>query len=227
MGSMTERRSGTGGLGPLTHVRWIAGGTGAGKSTVAAALAERYGVRVYDGDRAEHRWLARCTPDRHPHLHAARDRPPGALWAERSPREIFAGMASLHGETVGFLAEDLAAAPSDRITVVDYFGILPGHLLPLLHRPDHAVFLVPTAGFRARKLRERYADPARARANWGDQDPEAMLAKRLARDALWDDEVRRQARAHGLDVITVDGHTPAADITRRLAGRFGLEPARR
>jgi hypothetical protein len=224
---MADRRSGEAGPGALTHVRWIAGGTGAGKSTVAAALAERYGVQVYDGDRAEHRWPARCTPDHHPHMYAAWDRPPGAMWAGRSPREIFRAMASLHGETVGFVAEDLSALPSDRVIVVDYFGVLPGHLAPLLHRSDHAAFLVPTPEFRARTLRERYADPARARANWGDQDPETVLAKRLARDALWDDEVRRQARTHDLEIITIDGRTPITDVTRRLADRFGLEPTRR
>lgn len=224
MDSMTDRETG---LGALTHVRWIAGGTGAGKSTVAAALAERYGVRVYDGDRAEHRWWARCTPDRHPHMHTAWNRPPGTMWADRSPREVFQAMASLHGETVGFVAEDLAALPSDRIIVVDYFGVLPGHLAPLLHRSDHAAFLVPTHEFRARILGQRYADPARARANWGDQDPETVLAKRLARDALWDDEVRLQAETHGLQVITIDGRTPIADVTRRLANRFDLEPTRR
>ncbi|GLY74890.1 hypothetical protein Airi01_031570 [Actinoallomurus iriomotensis] len=224
MDLMTDRRNGETALG---HVRWLAGGTGTGKSTVAAALAERYGVRVYDGDRAEHRWRARCTPDHHPHMYATWNGPSGAMWADRSPREIFQSMASLYGETVGFVAEDLAAMPADRVIVVDYFGVLPGHLAPLLHRPDHAAFLLPTSDFRARVLRERYADPARARANWGDHDLETVLAKRLARDALWDDEVRHQARTHGLRVTTVDGRTTIDDLTRRLATRFGLDRADR
>ncbi|WP_133884358.1 shikimate kinase [Glycomyces sp. NRRL B-16210] len=37
----------------VSHVRWIGGGTGAGKSTVARLLAERYRLRIYDGDAAE------------------------------------------------------------------------------------------------------------------------------------------------------------------------------
>jgi hypothetical protein len=42
----------------LAHVRWIAGGTGAGKSTVARILAARADAVVYDRDRAEHDWLS-------------------------------------------------------------------------------------------------------------------------------------------------------------------------
>ncbi|MFJ2897480.1 hypothetical protein ACIO87_21650 [Streptomyces sp. NPDC087218] len=208
--------------GPLAHVRWIAGGTASGKSTLARLLADRYDVEVHNGDRAEHDWLARCTPQRHPRLSAMRGMSPGGAWADHTAKEVFQAMPSLHGETTGFLVEDLLAMPTDRIVLVDYFGILPNHLAPLLHRPDQAVFLLPTHRFRQDALGARYADPARARATWGRSDPETMLTKRLARDAFWDEEVRRQADGHRLDTITVDGSTPAADLADRMAARFGL-----
>ncbi|MGV9264844.1 hypothetical protein ACWDRR_09305 [Kitasatospora sp. NPDC003701] len=209
---------------PLTHVRWIAGGTAAGKSTLARILADRHDIAVYDGDRAEHDWLARCTPQRHPRLAALRGAPPGGMWRGRTARQVFRAMAGLHGETVGLLVEDLLALPSDRVVVVDYFGILPGHLAPLLRRPDQAVFLLPTPRFRRDALAARYADPARARATWGGDDPEAALAARLGRDALWDEEVRRQADGHGFDTVTIDGGVPVADLAARVAARFGLDP---
>lgn len=208
----------------LTHVRWIAGGTGAGKSTLARILADRHNIAVYDGDRAEHNWLARCTPQHHPHLSAMRGASPGDMWQGRTPQQVFQTMASLHGETAGFLVEDLLAMPSDRVIVVDYLGILPGHLAPLLRQPDQAVFLVPTPRFRRDALAARYADPARARANWGSSDSESVLAKRLGRDALWDEEVRRQADSHGLDTITIDGGVPVTDLAAQAAMRFGLDP---
>ncbi|MFE7524746.1 hypothetical protein ACFU7Y_03405 [Kitasatospora sp. NPDC057542] len=206
----------------LAHVRWIAGGTAAGKTTLARLLADRHGVHVYNGDRAEHSWLARCTPQRHPHLSAMRGVPPGGMWEGRTPRQVFQAMAGLHGETIGFVTEDLLAMPADHIILVDYFGILPGHLAPLLHRSDQAVFLLPTPGFRQNALRARYADPARAQANWGSNDPATMLTMRLARDALWDEEVRHQADGHAPGIITVDGSAPATDLAGQLATRFGL-----
>jgi hypothetical protein len=81
----------------LAHVRWIAGGTGAGKSTVARLLAGLYDVDVLDGDRAEHAWVARASQDRHPHLHAAAGRAPGERWADRSPEEVFRSTVPRYG----------------------------------------------------------------------------------------------------------------------------------
>lgn len=106
----------------LEHVRWIAGGTGAGKSTVTMILADRFDVTTYHGDRAIHDWIPRCTPAQHPHLYALGTRTEEQK-ALMTPEEKFAGMASLHGETIGFLVEDLLALPADRIILVDDFSI--------------------------------------------------------------------------------------------------------
>jgi hypothetical protein len=116
-------------------VRWIVGGTGSGKSTGAAGLARRFNVDVYAGDRAEHDWLTRCSPQRHPRLAAARDHRPGDNWRDRSPEQAFAAMAGRYGETIELLVEDLLARPTDRIVLVDYFGVLPRDLAPLLSWP--------------------------------------------------------------------------------------------
>ncbi|MFI6938809.1 hypothetical protein ACIBI4_06025 [Streptomyces sp. NPDC050418] len=206
----------------LAHVRWIAGGTGTGKSTLTRLLAARHGTAVLDGDRAEGPWVARCSPRLHPRLAALRDLPPGSLWRENEAEEVFRSMPSLHGEMTGFLVEDLLELPDDRTVLVDYFGILPNDLAPLLLHPEQAVFLLPTPEFRAQALTSRYADAERSRATWGATATDGMLAKRLARDALWDAEVRRQATDLGLATVTVDGTVPPEDLARRVAARFGL-----
>jgi hypothetical protein len=210
------------GVAELAHVRWIAGGTGAGKSTVARILAERHGLTVYDGDRAEAGYAARCTPERHPYMCALLRTPVEERYAGRAPEEVFRAMPSLHGETFGFVAEDLLALPADRPVLVDDFRPLPRELAPLLVRPEQAVFLLPAPGFRRRVLEARYADPGRARATWGDVDPAAALAVRVARDELWDAEVRRQARETGLPVVDVDGSRDAEALAAGLAAAFGL-----
>ncbi|MFI8192346.1 hypothetical protein ACIF8T_26775 [Streptomyces sp. NPDC085946] len=205
----------------LAHVRWIAGGTGAGKSTLTRSPADRYDVAVHQGDRAEHDWLERCTAQRHPRLAGMRGPPPGALWRDRTPDQVFRALPSLYGEMVGFVVDDLLALSGERVLLVDYFGIPPGHLAPLLRRPDQAVFLLPTPEFRETALASRYADPARARAAWGSEDGASAFAGRLARDALRDEEVRRQAPLHGLDTIVIDGTVPVSDLADRMAVRFG------
>jgi hypothetical protein len=206
----------------LEHVRWIAGGTGAGKSTVTMILAERFDVTVYHGDVATHDWITRCTPDRHLHLHAL-----ATLTDEQkavmTPEEKFAGMASLHGETIGFMVEDLLALPADRIILVDDFGLTPRDVAPLLSRPEQVAFLLPTPEFRRRALTARYADPDRARANFGIVDLAEALANRLGRDTLWDTEVARQAAEYDLPVIHIDGHRTPDEVADDLARRFRLQ----
>jgi hypothetical protein len=208
----------------LRHVRWLAGGTGSGKSTTAAALARRFDLDVYPGDRAEHDWLTRCSPEHHPRLAVLRNQRPGDNWRNRSPEQAFDAMAGRYGETVDLLVEDLLARPNDRIVVVDYFAVLPRHLAPLLSWPEQAAFLIPTLSFRRKALSRRYADQHRARANWGDLDPAKVLVTRLSRDALWDYEVTTQATSLELPLISIDGTRSADDLVNELAGRFLLAP---
>lgn len=211
----------------LRHVRWIVGGTGSGKSTVAAGLARRFRIDVYAGDRAEHDWLARCTPQQHPHLAALRGRRPGDNWRNRSAQEAFEAMAARHGETVGFIVEDLLARPTNHSVLVDYFGVLPRDLAPLLANPAQAAFLVPTHEFRRNALGRRYADPDRARANWGDLDPSKVIETRMHRDALWDTELSEQAVDLGLPLITIDGSRPPGALIDQLADQFQLPRSQR
>jgi hypothetical protein len=199
-------------------VRWIAGGTGAGKSTVARILADRTGAVVYDGDRAEHDWVSRCTQRDHPHLWAnlQLSREERALL---SPEEKVARMASRHGETIGFILEDLRAMPAGRLTIVDWFGIMPRDVAPLLEWPEQAVFLLPTPEFRRRALSARFVDPDRARANWGTADTQVALANRLARDDLLDAETREQATELGLPSSrSTAASTPSRWRTRSRGG---------
>lgn len=149
---------------------------------------------------------------------------PAQRWRGRPVEQIFADMPSLHGETFGLVVEDLLAMPRDRVIVVDDFRTLPDELAPILSSPEHAVFLLPTAEFRRAALGDRFSDDARARANWGELDAAVVLERRLARDELWDVEVRRQAEARGLPVIVIDGRTDAAELATELARRFELDP---
>lgn len=212
MGNLAQR---------LAHVRWIAGGTGAGKSTAARILANRAGAVIYHGDRAEHEWLSRCTQRDHPHMFAGlrlsvEDR------AAMTPEEKFRRMSCRHGETIGFVIEDLLALPADRPVLVDWFGNTPHDVLPLLTWPGQAAFLLPAQDFRSRMLGARYADPDRARANWGSVDVAVALANRLGRDDLWDAEIRRQASEVDLPVIDIDGTRDAEAVADGLARQFRL-----
>ncbi|NBE81103.1 nucleoside/nucleotide kinase family protein [Micromonospora rubida] len=206
----------------LSHVRWLAGGTGSGKSTLAQVLAERYDVLIYDGDRAERDYVSRCTAQKQPYLWALLQAPLAQTWNGRSAQEVFESMPSMRGETFGFVVDDLLAMPTEHPVLVDDFRTLPREVAPLLIWPQQAAFLLPTPQFRERALRARFADVQRARMNWGDSDHGKALARRLARDELWDAEVRREAVELHLPVVTIDGSRDASDLADDLAARFRL-----
>jgi hypothetical protein len=204
----------------LAHVRWIGGGTAAGKTTVAQELATGYGAAIYDGDLGERGYVSRCSPERQPHMTAWIATPIEERWSQ-PPEEIFLSMASLHGETFGFVIEDLFAMPDDRPIIVDDFRTLPSEVVSILTRPEDAVFLMPTPEFRRSALERRYADPARARSSFGPY-AQVGLGNRLSRDALWDAEIRRQADLADLAIMTIDGTRSAAAVAEELAIRFRL-----
>lgn len=208
----------------LTHVRWIGGGTGAGKTTLASLLAKRLDLDVYDGDRGERGYVARMRPGEQPRMTALLAMTPRQRWLDRPPSQVFAEMPSLHGETFPFVLDDILAWASHKIVLVDDFRTLPREVAPLLCWPGQAAFVLPTPAFREHALRARYADQGRARANWGDADPQPYITARLARDELWDAEVRRQAREADLPVLEIDGTHSPSDLAGELAHQFRLTP---
>jgi hypothetical protein len=206
----------------FSHVRWIGGGTGAGKSTVTRLLSERYGLEVYDGDKAGMRHFQHFDERRQPYMAALMRLSPEERSTGRTAEEAFAAMPSRHGETFPFAREDLRAMTGRGTVLVDDFSIRPSEVAPLLTWPEQAVFLLPTPEFRRWALTERYADLDRARINWGDVDFREALENRLARDRYWDEETREQAAELGLPVIDIDGTIPPEGIADDLAAGFRL-----
>jgi len=99
----------------LSHVLWIGGGTGAGKSSVAIALAERYGLARYDYDWHDARdHTERTRPDRHPHRAAFLAMSLDERWVLRSPREMADNAVGSFRDRFEMVIEDLLALPRDR-----------------------------------------------------------------------------------------------------------------
>ena len=73
----------------LERVRWIGGGTGAGKTTVAKAIAERHGLERYDYDWHDARDHSdRTRVDRHPNRAAFLAMSMDERWVLRSPARM-------------------------------------------------------------------------------------------------------------------------------------------
>lgn len=201
----------------LSHVRWLGGGSGAAKSTVARALGDRYGVDVVSTDQSMADHAARLSPSRAPALQRFTAMTMDERWVLRSPEEMFATFHWFRGEGFELVVEDLRRRPTDRIVVVEGFRLLPRLVRPLLTAATDALWLLPTPEFRRRAFAARGSTLAIAGRT---SDPPRALANLLARDALFTDSLA--AELPPTQVQVVDGNLPVADLVDRVARRWNV-----
>jgi hypothetical protein len=203
----------------LRHIRWIGGGSGAGKSTIAGLLAEEYGLHLYHCDDAQSAHTARSDAADHPMLHAFLSMTMDERWAKRTPEEMFHTFHGFHGEGFRLVLEDLLDLPTDVPVLVEGYKLLPRLVSPLLSRPDQAVWLIPTPEWRRIALSRRGSLWSIAGRT---SDPQTALANLLARDALYTEEVARQAAALQLPTIEISGSATVDELVERAAHCLGI-----
>ncbi|HZT94002.1 MAG TPA: hypothetical protein VE985_05960 [Gaiellaceae bacterium] len=161
---------------------WIGGGTGAGKSTTARALAARHGLRRFAIDSFWYAYDARWAQPR---------KTPDEQWLETPPGVQAIEFEEISRRMMSYALDDLAVLP-DVPTVVEGPQVLPD----LVPAGDQAVFLDPTPEWQREVLVPRpmpSSDPARA------------LEARLVKDRLYADRVATLARECGFPVLVMDG----------------------
>ncbi len=203
----------------LRHVRWIGGGSGAGKTTAARALVASYGLRYYSCDEVISAHAGRSNPAGDPLLHAFRAMDMNERWVNRSPAEMFETFPWFHGEGFDLIVEDLLALPREPLIVVEGFRLLPRLVASLLSLSRQAVWLIPTPEFRRTAFESRgftWEIPRKT------SDAAHALSNLLARDQLFTHEVLREATALHLPVIEVDGTVSVEDLTRRVGESLGV-----
>lgn len=186
----------------LSHVRWIGGGSGAAKSTIARKLAEIHGAAVYDTDAAMSDHSSRCSRQECPQLARFKQMSMDERWVQRSPEDMLRTFHWFEGEGFHLIIEDLLALPKDRVVIAEGFRLLPFLVAPMLRDKRRAIWLLPTADFRRRAFDARQTtwDIPRKTSN-----PKRALNNLLARDALFTDRVREEVALLGLHQLTVDG----------------------
>ncbi|MFC3492264.1 hypothetical protein [Glycomyces rhizosphaerae] len=206
----------------LRHVYWIGGGSGAGKSTVARALADRHGLRYCGADESMYDHARRTTAAEAPYLHEFMAMSMDERWMLRSPETMFETFHWFRGEGFHLIVEDLLAMPPGQGIVVEGFRLLPALVAPLLADPARAVWLLPTPDFRAYAVDKRAK--ATNRPGFIQQTSDLDRAGRNldARERYFVERLRTETRELGLQAITVDSAVDESESIRRVSERFGL-----
>jgi 2-phosphoglycerate kinase len=203
----------------LRHVYWVGGGSGAGKSTIARRLAARHGLRLYATDDVMPEHAARTTPADSPMLHEFMAMTMDQRWVNRSPETMLETFHWYRGEGFGLIVDALLRLPAQPGVIVEGFRLLPHLVRPLLAVPDHAVWLLPTAGFREAAFESRGSSGAIARKTG---DPERAQRNLLARDRMFTERLAEETRRLGLRSIGLDPTVTEDDLAARVTEAFGL-----
>jgi hypothetical protein len=164
----------------LSHVLWIGGGQGSGKSTVARALARRFDLQLYVVDH--------CTWVHEPRMPSTElaSRSMDERWLEPSPQRMLDWFVSNSRHRFRLVLEDLAALPDSPLAVVEGPQLLPTSVAAVLRSPDQALFLLLHPDEQRARLLARpgiagTSDPVQARVNATERD--LMITQLIERDA--------------------------------------------
>lgn len=213
-------------LGPiqdhLRHVYWLGGGSGAGKSTIAARIAAKHGFRIYDTDKAMADHGTRTSPEHSPLLQRFVEVDMDERWVNRSPQAMLETFHWFGGEGFDLIVHDLLGLPSDPPVIAEGFRLLPALVKPLLAASAQAVWLLPTPEFRRAAFGSRR--PSGPPWTFIDKtsNPEKALANLLERDRMFTDQLRDEARRLGLRVIEIGLGTTEDDATELVSSALAL-----
>ncbi len=182
-------------------------------------MAARHGLRLYATDDAMPDHARRSTPGDCPLLAAFAAMDMNERWLNRSPQTMLDTFHWFVGEGFHFIVEDLLRLPTQPGVIVEGFRLLPRLVKPLLADPRHAVWLLPTPGFRRAAFDSRGTLWEIARKT---SDPERALANLLERDRMFTEHLDQEARSLDLRVIEVGPTMSEAGLAEQVSEAFGL-----
>jgi len=173
----------------LSHVLWLSGISGVGKTTAARALARQHDLRLY-------------SLDSHTYEHAARlpteTRTLDELWVDTTPTSLAEWFESHARARFPLVVDDLLSLPADAPVIADGPQLLPQLIAPVLASRAKALFVVARPELQRRLVVERGSDLYER-----TRDSKRALENRLGRDEVLVARMKQAASRHGLSVIEV------------------------
>lgn len=199
-------------------VYYIGGSPCSGKSTVAEALAARYGLTYFKADDYLDVLIAEGAAAGLPVCGCIRRMTADETWM-RAPQVQCREELDFYAEVHGLLMQRLNALESAAV-VAEGACFLPQLMHDLGIPPQRYIAITPSRDFQVSRYRERPWVPHVLR---DCSDPDAAFANWMARDALFAEEVRQQCARLGYMSLLTDGSVCEADRLAQVARRFGLE----
>ena len=206
-------------LDRLFSKAYILGGSPcSGKSTIAEMLAAKYGFQYYRADDHDPAHMQRSHPDRQPVMFRISKMSWEEIWS-RPPSELLKDALTFYQESFPFILDDLCQLELNKPVILEGAAFLPDLVNQHLVNRHNIVYMIPTIEFQhhhysqrpwIQEILKKCHDPRQAFDHW------------MKRDALFAQEVIRQATAHGFRVILVDGSIDIQIQFRAIQTQFRL-----
>jgi hypothetical protein len=163
-----------------SHVLWIGGGQGSGKSSVAWALSRRFDLQLYNVDRRT--WVHEVRMPSTEFGSLSMDE----RWVRPSPERMLDWFVTTSRHRFRLLLEDLRELPDSPAVIVEGPQLFPTSVSAVLSHPDQALFMIPDRAVQEERLLARgpmpgTSDGMRARVNATARD--LMISARFAGEA--------------------------------------------
>jgi cytidylate kinase len=188
-----------------SHALWIGGPPCSGKSSVAAALADSFGLQLYHVDARTWVHEPRMPPTEFASLSL------DERWVHATPERMLGWFVTTSRHRFRLVLEDLRALPDEPAAIVEGPQLLPTSVSAVLRAADQALFLLADPDDLARRRRAR--GPMR-----GTSDGVRATENVVARDLLLAAAIEREARELRLPALRVDA--PLARMIERAAAHF-------
>ena len=196
------------------QIYYIGGSPCSGKSTVAEALAQQYGLAYFKVDDHLDDFISRGAAAGLPVCQHIRQMSVDETWL-RPPQAQCQEEFDFYAEIAPFVAEKLAALTAPRV-IAEGAAFLPC----LMKEAAHYIAITPSREFQLSRYRERpwvpnvlqdCSDKERAFANW------------MERGILFAEEVRRQCTQFHLPHLLTDGSVSPVERLQQVASLFHLD----
>lgn len=196
------------------EIYYIGGSPCSGKSTVAEALAQQYGLTYFKADDYLEDFTARGAAAGLPVCQHILRMSADETWL-RPPHVQCQEEFDFYAEVAPFVAEKLAELHVSRV-IAEGVAFLPR----LMKAAAHYIAITPSREFQISRYSQRPWVPHVLR---DCSDKELAFANWMERDALFAEEVRRQCTQLGLPHLLTDGSGSPEERLREVAARFLLD----